>query len=94
MNCVELFPSLSHCIETTAREEFRNSVNQYTEGGCENKKLEKKIELLKAFLESMDFKKLRSQSEKHLVEGKKVKFIIRWKEGKPSYEMVVIKATD
>ncbi len=94
MDFIELFPSLSHCIETTAREEFWNSVNQYMEGGQEDKKLEGRIEILKAFLESMDFKKLRSQSEKHLTEGKKVKFVICWKEGKPSYEMEVIKATD
>jgi len=94
MNCVELFPSLSHCIETAAKEEFWNSVNQYMESGREDKKLEEKIELLKAFLESMDFKKLRSQSERYLAEGKKVKFVIYWKEGKPSYEMAVIKATD
>ena len=89
MEVIELFPSLSRCIETTAREEFWNSVNQYMEGGQEDKKLEEKILLLRAFLESTDFKKLRSQSERHLVEGKKVKFVICWKEGKPSYEMVV-----
>ena len=94
MDGIELFPGLYHCIETAAREEFWNSVNQYMEGGQEDKKLEEKIELLKAFLESVDFKKLRSQSERYLVEGKKVKFVICWKEGKPSYEMVVIKATD
>ncbi|MDH5781549.1 MAG: hypothetical protein OEZ07_03150 [Dehalococcoidia bacterium] len=94
MDDIELFPSLSHCIETTAREEFWNLVNQYMEGGQKDKKLEDRIELLKAFLESMDFKKLRSQSERYLVEGKQVKFVISWKEGKPSYEMVVIKDTD
>jgi len=94
MDCIELFPSLNHCIETTAREAFWNSVNQYMESGQEDKKLEEKIELLKTFLESVDFKKLRSQSERYLVEGKKVKFVICWKEGKPDYEMVVIKATD
>ena len=94
MDGIELFPSLSHCIETTAREEFWNTVNQYMEGGQEDKKLEERIELLKAFLESMDFKKLRNQSERYLVEGKQVKFIISWEEDKPSYEMVVIKATD
>jgi hypothetical protein len=87
---IELLPSLSHCIETTAREEFWNSVNRYMEGGQEDKKLEERIGLLKAFLESMDFRKLRSQSEKHLVEGRHVKFVISWKEGKPSYKMVVI----
>jgi len=94
MDFIELFPGLSHCIETTAREEFWNSVNQYMEGRQEDKKLEARIELLKAFLESMDFKKLRSQSERYLVEGKRVKFVISWKGGKPSYDMVVIKATD
>ena len=94
MDCIELFPGLNHCIETAAREEFWNSVNRYMESGHEDKKLEEKIELLKAFVESMDFKKLRSQSERYLVEGKQVKFVISWKEGKPSYEMVVIKATD
>jgi len=94
MDGIELFPSLSHCIETTAREEFWNSVNQYMENGQEDKKLEEKIELLKAFLESMDFKKLRSQSERHLAEGKQVKFVISWKEGKPSYEMMVTKESE
>ena len=90
MDGIELSPSLSHCIETTAREEFWNSVNQYMESGQEDKKLEERIELLKAFLESMDFKQLRSQSDRYLVEEKQVKFVISWKEGKPSYEMVVI----
>jgi hypothetical protein len=94
MDGIELFPNLSRCIETTAREEFWNSVNQYMEGRQKDKELEERIELLKAFLESMDFKKLRSQSERYLVDGKQVKFVISWKEGKPSYEMVVTKATD
>lgn len=89
MDGIELSPSLSHCIETTARDEFWNSANQYMEGGQKNKKLEEKIELLKAFLESADFKRLRSDSERYLLQGKKVRFVIRWKEGKPSYEMAV-----
>jgi hypothetical protein len=94
MDCVELLPSLSHCIETTANEEFWDSVNQYMESGREDKKLEEKIELLKAFLESADFKKLRSQSERYLVEGKKVKFVVCWKEGELNYEMVVTKESE
>jgi hypothetical protein len=87
MDEVELFPSLSHCIETTAREEFWKAVNECMHGGQGDKKLEGRIELLKAFLESADFRSLRSQSEQHLVEGKKVKFVVCWKHGKPSYEM-------
>ena len=94
MVCVELFPSLSHCIETVAKEEYWNSVNKFMEDEQEDKELQQRIELLKAFLESMDFKKLRSQSEKHLIQGERVKFIIYWKENKPSYEMLVIKAID
>jgi hypothetical protein len=94
MERIELSPSLSHCIETTAREEFWNSVSQYMETGQENRRLEGRIQLLKAFLESMDFRKLRSQSERYLVKGRKVKFVISWEKGKPSYEMLVIKATD
>lgn len=89
MKGIELFPGLSHCIETTAREEFWNLVNQYMKSGQEDKELEDKIELLRVFLESADFKKLRSDSERHLVQGKKVRFVICWKEGKPSYETVV-----
>jgi hypothetical protein len=89
MDGIELFPSLSHCIETTARDEFWNSANQYMQGGQKDKKLEEKIELLRSFLESADFKRLRSDSERHLLQGKGVSFVIRWEEGKPSYEMVV-----
>jgi hypothetical protein len=90
MESIELFPGLYHCIETTAREEFWNSVNQYMESGREDKKLEEKIELLKAFLESMDFKKLRSQSERYLVEGKRVKFVLSWKADRLDCQMMVI----
>jgi len=57
--------------------------------GQEDKNLEDRLELLRAFMESADFRKLCSQSERHLIEGKKVKFVIRWKQDKPSYEMVV-----
>jgi hypothetical protein len=89
MEGIELLPTLNHCIEATAREEFWNSANQYMGSGQKDKRLEEKIELLKAFLESADFGKLRSESELHLVQGKKVTFVLRWTEGRPSYEMVV-----
>jgi hypothetical protein len=90
MNCVELYPSLSHCIETVAREEYWNSVNRFMESEQENRELRQRIELLKAFLESTDFRKLRSASEKYLVEDREVKFIIYLKENKLYYEMKVI----
>jgi hypothetical protein len=89
MEQVELFPSLSHCIETAARDEFWNSANQYMEGGRQDKRLEHKIELLKVFLESADFKRLCSDSERHLLEGKKVRFIIWQNKDGLNCEMVV-----
>ena len=89
MGCIELLPSLSHCIETVAREAFWSLVNKYMESVQEGKEVESNIELLKAFLESMDFKKLRQESEEHLTQGRAVKFILYWKEGKPNYDMIV-----
>jgi len=73
MGGIELLPSLSHCIETVAREEFWSLVSKYMGSKQEDKELERKIELLKAFLESMDFGRLRRESEKHLMQGKTVK---------------------
>jgi hypothetical protein len=85
---IELFPSLSHCIETTAKQEFWKSVDEYMEKQGD-KQLGDRIELLRAFLESMDFGKLRCESERHLLEGKRVRFVIRWERNRPHYEMVV-----
>jgi len=87
MCSIELFPSLSHCIETTAREEYWDSVNSYMGSGEKNKELEQRIELLKAFLEAVDFKKLRRESESYLIQGKAVKFIIYWEQNNPCYKM-------
>ncbi|MCK4723236.1 MAG: hypothetical protein KAT75_08025 [Dehalococcoidia bacterium] len=86
---IELTPTLDHCIETTARQEFSKAANQYMQRGAQDEELEEKIELLRAFLESMDFKELRRGSEKHLIEGKTVRFILYLEEGKPRYEMKV-----
>jgi len=68
---IELVPTLEHCIETTARQEFSRSADAYMQQGEGDRKLEQRIELLRAFLETADFKKLRRESEKHLAEGKR-----------------------
>jgi hypothetical protein len=86
---IELTPTLAHCIETTARQEFLKSKDEYMRSGGEDKELEERIELLRAFLETMDFRELRRQSEEHLTEGKTVRFILYPEEGKPKYEMKV-----
>jgi hypothetical protein len=84
---IELTPTLELCIEGTARQEYKNSADEYMRKGKKDRKLEEKIELLRMFLESMDFRKLRAESEKHLTEGKKVRFILTSAKGKPKYEM-------
>jgi hypothetical protein len=58
---------------------------------CEqkDKKLEGKIQLLRTFLESADVKNHRSDSEIHVIEAKRVKSVVGWEQGKPSYEMAV-----
>ena len=89
MGCIELLPSLSHCIETVAREEFWSLVNKYMESVREDKEVENNIKLLKAFLESMDFKKLRRESEEYLTQRRAIKFVVYWKEGEPNYDMIV-----
>ncbi|MBA7506002.1 hypothetical protein ES706_04682 [subsurface metagenome] len=89
MCSIELVPSLSHCIETVAKEAYWNLANKYMRNEPEDKELTRQIELLKAFLEMMDFGRLRSESEMHLVEGRTVKFVIYWQGNKPGYDMVI-----
>lgn len=73
---VELVPDLSHCIEAVAKKEYNTVTKQLLKSGEENKELEEKLEILGLFLETADFRKLRAESEKILVEGKKVKFVV------------------
>ncbi len=70
---IELLPTLDLCIEGTARREYLKSVDEYMQQAKKSRKLEEKIELLRVFLETMDFRKLRAESEKYLIEGKNVR---------------------
>ncbi len=88
MRCIELFPDLCHCIETVAKEEFWNSARKLMESEQENEELQQRAELLRAFLETTDFGKLRRESEERLIQGEMVKFVISWQEGKPGYKMI------
>jgi hypothetical protein len=86
---IELVPDLSHCIETEAKREYREATAKLLAVPKENNELEQRIELLRTFLETMDFRKLRQESEKYLVEGRIVKFIFYLENGAPEYEMIV-----
>jgi len=54
-----------------------------------NSDAEDKVETLRLFLETADFRKLRSESEKQLIEGNSVRFIAYLKEQTLHYEMQV-----
>ena len=86
---VELFPDLTHCIETMVKREHTAVLKQLLTPGKGNKELDEKLEILRLFLETADFKKLRSESERKLMEGERVRFVIYREEGMPKYEMYV-----
>jgi hypothetical protein len=87
---IELVPDLSHCIETVVKREYEGTLKQLLVTAEGNKELEEKAEMLQLFLETMDFKKLRAESEKYLVEGKTVKFVIYTEGMAPKYVMQVV----
>ena len=82
---IELVPNLEHCVETRARQEYDAAMRRLL-AGDESPDLEERLELLKSFLEEADFGRLRRESEAHLVQGRRVKFVLsgsappgRWK---------------
>jgi hypothetical protein len=79
---------LSHCIETVAKRELENLVSSYLQAGKGESEFGEKIELLRSFLESADFRKLRKQSEGYLLKGQKIKFILYRERGKAKYNLV------
>lgn len=89
MSKIELIPNLSHCIETVAKREHTGLVQKLLASGEDNKELQEKLEILRLFLETTDFKKLRAESERQLMEGRKVQFVVYLEKGMPKYEMHV-----
>lgn len=86
---IELVPDLSHCIETLARKVYSEVVRQLMTSGEGNRELEEMAELLRIFLDTMDFGRLRSESERHLGEGRNVKFVVYLEDGVSKYEMQI-----
>lgn len=86
---IELVPDLSHCIETVGKREHAAVLKQLLVPGQRNRKLEEKLETLRRFLDTADFKQLRAESERHITEGRRVKFVVYLDNGVPEYEMQV-----
>lgn len=84
---IELFPDLSHCIETVAKREYEDITRRLLagEGGAEP---EDRLALLREFLDAADFRELRRQSEEYLLQNRKVKFLLFRERGRLKYKMV------
>lgn len=89
MHKIELVPDLSHCIHTVTKREYDDTLRRLLTTENRNKQLGKKLELLTTLLKEIDFKQLRHESEKYIVEGKKVKFVFYLENNLPKYEMQV-----
>ncbi len=69
---ITLKPDASHCIETVAKHEYERVLNLLMKSGHENSQLEERSELLRIFLESADFGRLRSHCDEFLLNGRRV----------------------
>jgi hypothetical protein len=75
-------------IETVARDAYQRGLRSLLAGeGDEH--LAERTELLRLFLEAADFPGLRTQSEPHLLEGKKVTFVVYMHAGALKYDLRV-----
>jgi len=75
MTELELIPTLEHCIESAARQSYSDMTRRLLAGTSDSVLLEK-AEMLRIFLETADFPRLRSESEPLLVNNRRVRFVI------------------
>jgi len=83
---IKLKPSLSHCIETVAKREYEKVLSLLLRGNQEDSLLDE-LELLRLFLESADFRQLRSRCEESLLAGRRIEITLRSALGVPPYEI-------
>ena len=86
---IELMPDHEHCIETVAKRKYIELVQRLLGNTTCDTETGEKLEILRLFLETADFGKLRSKSEEQLIQGKKVQFILYLEDTLPKCEMRV-----
>jgi hypothetical protein len=86
---IKLEPSLTHCVETVAKREYERVLSLLIKGEREDKQLEEKLELLRRFLESADFSRLRSRCDALLFDGKQIEFRLNSTTKTPGYEIEI-----
>jgi hypothetical protein len=83
---IALIPTLDSCVETQARLMHIEILRELLDKSGEPQ-LQQKYEILKLFLETADFHKLRAQSEKLFTQNKMVIFNVWVENGESRWEM-------
>ena len=65
-----------HCIETEIRKQYNRTVDHLLRSGVFNRRYERKVEILKFFLENFNFNMIRSVCEEYLQEKDNHAFIL------------------
>jgi len=78
---IELDPDLDCCVETLAKREYEKGLREVL-NDKESPELTERMEVLRAFLEGTDFKKIRGEYEPYLTQGKRIRFMICLEEGR------------
>ena len=86
---IELEPDLSSCVQTLAKREYHRLTRELLASDEEDAELQERLETLRIFLESTDFRELRSRYEPYLVQGKRVFFTLQQAADKAEYRMEV-----
>jgi hypothetical protein len=87
---IKLEPSLSSCIETVAKKEYERVLSLLLKADQEDAQLAEELELLRVFLESADFGRLRSRCDEFLLVGRRVECRLRTISSAPGYEIEII----
>jgi len=82
-----LYPTLEECIETAARNRYKQLTAAVLSDEEPPAGAVAELELLHAFLTSVDFRRLRAESERALLQGSHVSFSIRGVGQKFTFEM-------
>jgi hypothetical protein len=95
MKDIEMEPKYStvelpgRCLKCLAEQEYGDCLRALLRGDEGKKELEEKFEAVVSLLKSPDLTKLRSDSEKYLSDGKRVRLVISTEKGEAKYRLEV-----
>ena len=95
MEDIEMEPKYStvelpgRCLKCLAEQEYGDCLRALLRGDEGKKEFEERFEAVISLLKSSDLTKLRSDSEKYLSDGKKVRLVISTDEGNYEYRLEV-----